>query len=90
MTDLRAQLVEKHGEDVVQCYESYFPGELDLFDQRYCGHIGDVKEWAHDCLESMYDGFDEDVVPCFESFFEMEFPEYYIYDEDLEIGFLNG
>jgi hypothetical protein len=89
MSDLRSQLVNNHGEDIVQCYESYFPGELNLFDERFCGHINNLKTWAQGCLESMYDGFDDDVIPSLESFLAMEFSEYYIYDEDLHVGFLN-
>jgi hypothetical protein len=90
MTDLRAQLVKKHGEDVVSCYEHYFPGELNKFDDRYCGNVGSLEEWAEECMNSMYDGFEEDVIPSLEAFIAMEFYEYYTYDEDLEIGFLNG
>lgn len=88
MKDLRQQLVDAHGEDIVSAYESYFPDELEMFDDRYCGYIGDVREWAQECLESAYEGFDDEVIPCLESYMEMEFPDYYIYDEDLEIGFV--
>jgi len=86
MADLRSQLVNDHGEDVVECYESYFPGELNLFDERFCGHKR-LESWAQDCLDSCYDGFDDDQIPCLESFIEMEFYHYYVYDEDLKIGF---
>lgn len=89
MSDLRKQLVRQHGEDIISCYESYFPNELNMFDDRYCGHINNLEQWAKGCLESVYDGFDDDVIPCLEAFLEMEFSEYYIYDEDLHIGFLN-
>jgi|Laugresu1bdmlbsd_1035121.scaffolds.fasta_scaffold39905_2 hypothetical protein len=89
MSDLRIKLVENYGEDVVQSYESFFPNELNMFDDRYCGHVGDLESWAQECLENIYDGLDDDVIPCLQSFIEMEFYEYYSYDEDLKIGFVN-
>lgn len=86
MTDLRAYLVQNHGEDVVRCYESHFPNELELFNERFCGCVI-LEPWAQDCLDSCYDGFDDDQIPCLESFIEMEFYHYYVYDEYLKIGF---
>ena len=89
MTDLRTKLIEKHGEDVVKSYESFFSDELDMFDDRYCGNVGDLPSWAQACLDSVYEGFDDDVIPCLQSFIQMEFYEYYSYDDELQIGFLN-
>jgi len=88
MTYLKDQLIKEHGEDVVSCYESYFPNEIDLFNERYCGRINDVKEWAQDCLESAYEGFDDEDVPSLESWIQFEFPEFFIYDDDVKVGFL--
>jgi hypothetical protein len=87
MTDRKEQLIKEHGADVVECYESYFPGELELFDDRYCGRICDVEEWAQGCLEDAYAGFDEADIPCLESWLQFEFPEFFIYDEDVQVGF---
>ncbi len=89
MTELRDQLVRVHGEEIVQSYESLFPNELDQFDNRYCGVVGTLESWGWDCYENSYSGFDDDVVPEFEDFMDNEFSDYYLYDSNLGIGFLN-
>ena len=57
---LRLELVKKHGEKIIACYEQLFPGELERFDDRYCGEIRDFDSWASDSYESAYSGYDED------------------------------
>ena len=83
----RAQLVQAHGEAIVSLYEESFPDELDLFDERYCGHIGDFSAWAQDVLDDAYCGFEEDDKPCLQAFIEMELSDYFIYDEELDAAF---
>lgn len=87
----RRHLVEKHGEQVIACYEKLFPGELDRFDERYCGEIPDFDSWAAECYQDAYSGYDEDNegVPSLDNFIANEFFQFYSYDEDLRIGFLN-
>jgi len=87
MTNLKEQLIKEHGEDVVECYESYFPNELDSFNDRYCGRVYDVREWAQGCLENAYDGFDEEDIPSLDAWLKFEFPEFFIYDEGANVGF---
>jgi hypothetical protein len=89
MTNLKEQLIKEHGADVVECYESYFPGELELFDDRYCGYVGELESWAEECLNAAYDGFDDDEIPSVESFIDFEFADHYVHDDKLGIGFLN-
>jgi hypothetical protein len=89
MTDHRAQLVENHGEFVVEAYESYFPNQLELFDDRYCGYVGELETWAQECLDCCYEGFDDEEIPSLESFIDFEFADHYVYDDELGIGFLN-
>ena len=88
MTDLRTQLVTEHGEDVVSSYETRFPNDLEMFTERYCGYVGDLKTWAQKCLDSCYDGYEDDDVPNLESFIALEFWDHFDYDEELGIGFL--
>lgn len=83
----RAQLVQAHGEAIVSLYEESFADELDLFDERYCGRIGDFSAWAQGVLDDAYCGFEEDDKPCLQAFIEMELSDYFIYDEELDAAF---
>ena len=87
---LRPKLVEKHGEKIIACYEKLFPGELARFDDRYCGERN-FDNWASECYENAYSGYDDDNegVPSLDDFISFEFFDYYSYDEDLGVGFLN-
>jgi len=86
---LRLELVEEHGDLIIACYEKLFPGELNRFDDRYCGRVYDVREWAQDCLENAYDGFDEEDIPSLDAWLEFEFFDHYSHDKDLCVGFSN-
>lgn len=79
------EILEEYGQEVLDIYYELFPDKnLEKFEHRFCGHVGEYSDFVLDCYYST--GSDE--LEAIEEFESGVFQEYFYYDQNTSTGFV--
>lgn len=80
------EIVKLYGQEVLTKYhELFFDPDLEFFEDRFCGFVGERESWSWDCYCSS--GAREMGIT-YDHFMDGLFEEHYYYDEEIEVGFV--